>query len=202
MAFPQPFSGGDAGSPPDFMDLIGGPPEENNRKVILDSRSSESEKQKLSAAELQRRKINAASEYYRKLRENSLGPPPPLVPNNEVKSSNSSTAATGTTTTHASAGNSQLQASQQQSQQGPNLEQLKPNIDLGAVVRSTIINTAKGVTKVFSQVILISAFLLILHSFMGALIIQNMQICHIRILKYFVQKFVKLKGVQCYLARM
>ena len=168
MAFPQPFSGGDAGSPPDFMDLIGGPPEvhENNRKVILDSRSSESEKQKLSAAELQRRKINAASEYYRKLRENSLGPPPPLVPNNEVKSSNASTAATGTTTTHASAGNSQLQASQQQSQQGPNLEQLKPNIDLGAVVRSTIINTAKGVTKVFSQVILISVFFLLnLHSF-------------------------------------
>ena len=97
MAFPQQFPGADpsSGSPPDFMDLIGGPNEEPNRKVILDSRAGH-EETKLTSAEIQRRKINAASEYYRKLRENSLGPPPPLVPNNEVRTT-ATTTATATT---------------------------------------------------------------------------------------------------------
>ena len=122
-------------------------------------------KEKLSAAEIQRRKINAASEYFRKLREEAnknntasdnntmspkkpetppvqqpsprtspvvtvagapaqmLGPPPPLIPNDN----------------------------------SPRIQSLpvminKPNIDLGEVVRSTIIN---GVTKQFSQVTVI-----------------------------------------------
>ena len=134
MAFSQPFSGGPPGSPPDILDMIGTPNTENNRKVILDSRSPQDEP-KLSPAELQRRKINAASEYYRKLRENSIGPPPPLISNSEVK-----------------AGNSQLPSgsgAQQQFELASQQELVKPNIDLGAVVRSTIIN---GVTKAFSQV--------------------------------------------------
>ena len=142
MAFPQPFSGGDPGSPPDILDLIGTPNTPSTQKVILDSRNSDDKK--LSPAEIQRRKINAASEYYRKLRENSIGPPPPLIPNSEVKAGNSQL--------QSSSGSGQQIGSQYETSQQ---ELVKPNIDLGAVVRSTIIN---GVTKAFSQVCNMSRF--------------------------------------------
>ena len=126
------------------------------------------EKPKLTAAEIQRMRINAASEYYRKLREGAnnssdnrtnsdssgnLGPPPPLIPNNNQISPPKSRPqqpqiSTVTTTPIVSpiSGTSHQIVVQQQPTQVVN----KPNIDLGEVVRSTIIN---GVTKSFSQVI-------------------------------------------------
>ena len=123
------------------------------------------EKPKLTAAEIQRMRINAASEYYRKLREGannssdnrtnsdssgSLGPPPPLIPNNNQISPPKSRPQQGAVTTtpivSPISGTSHQIVVQQQPTQVVN----KPNIDLGEVVRSTIIN---GVTKSFSQVI-------------------------------------------------
>ena len=125
------------------------------------------EKPKLTAAEKQRMRINAASEYYRKLREGAnsssdnrtnsdsggnLGPPPPLIPNNNQISPPKSRPqqpqiSTVTTSPIVSpiSGTSHQIVVQQQPTQVVN----KPNIDLGEVVRSTIIN---GVTKSFSQV--------------------------------------------------
>ena len=148
-------------------------------KVVLEQRAPLStpqqtsntpspEKPKLTAAEIQRMRINAASEYYRKLREGAnnssdnrtnsdsggnLGPPPPLIPNNNQISPPKSRPqqpqiSTVTTTPIVSpiSGTSHQIVVQQQPTQVVN----KPNIDLGEVVRSTIIN---GVTKSFSQVI-------------------------------------------------
>ena len=122
------------------------------------------EKPKLTAAEIQRMRINAASEYYRKLREGAnnssdnrtnsdssgnLGPPPPLIPNNnQISPPKQPQISTVTTSPIVSpiSGTSHQIVVQQQPTQVVN----KPNIDLGEVVRSTIIN---GVTKSFSQVI-------------------------------------------------
>ena len=126
------------------------------------------EKPKLTAAEIQRMRINAASEYYRKLREEAnnssdsrtnsdssgnLGPPPPLIPNNNQISPPKGrsqqpqhSAITTTPIVSPISGTSHQIVVQQQPTQVVN----KPNIDLGEVVRSTIIN---GVTKSFSQVI-------------------------------------------------
>ena len=126
------------------------------------------EKPKLTAAEIQRMRINAASEYYRKLREGAnnssdnrtnsdssgnLGPPPPLIPNNNQISPPKgrpqqpqiSTVTTSPIVSPISGTSHQIVVQQQ-----PTQVVNKPNIDLGEVVRSTIIN---GVTKSFSQVI-------------------------------------------------
>lgn len=145
-------------SPPDIMDLIApqdNSVQENNPKsVVLEQRISsdspmESPNQKLSPAEIQRKRINAASEYYRKLREGNsdknLGPPPPLIPTGPSQAV--------------------LNLNCQQ--------QTKPNIDLGAIVRSTIIN---GVTKTFTQVsYLLQDDLMVAHldDFQGGMITQQ-----------------------------
>lgn len=161
MAFPYQQSSG--GELPDFMELIGAPEseinqnttEDINNKVVLERRPPDppepppQAEKKLTMAEIQRMKINAASEAYRKLREGSnnepqkatteIGPPPPLIPTNSQQPFQQPPMPM-----------QQSQPRMTQFQLGPQHAALpKPNIDLGAVVRSTIIN---GVTKTFSQV--------------------------------------------------
>lgn len=124
-------------------------------------------------------KINAASEYYRKLRqggekvEANPGPPPPLIPTTSVQIAMANRAAPPTVVTSVmnntmvvnaaqvaapmpattnGYGQLSLQTGGQQFPSNVVIGQSavnKPNIDLGAIVRSTIIN---GVTKTFTQV--------------------------------------------------
>ncbi len=112
---------------------------------------------KLSPAEIQRRRINAASEYYRKLRENNgnkdLGPPPgppPLIPTTSAQLQQAQQPSRVTTSSASSSPSAGSMNSFPQLSLDSNPQvAAKPNIDLGAIVRSTIIN---GVTKTFTQV--------------------------------------------------
>ena len=127
-------------------------------------------KEKLSAAEIQRRKINAASEYFRKLREeanknntasdnNTMSPKKPETPPVQQPSPRTPPVpVTATVVTVAGAPAQMLGPPPPliPNDNSPRIQSLpvminKPNIDLGEVVRSTIIN---GVTKQFSQVTL------------------------------------------------
>ena len=135
----------------------------------LQQQLSPTSKEKLSSAEIQRRKINAASEYYRKLREeanknsnqntssdNTMSPTKPETPPMQPppRTPPAPTAA-ATVVTIAAAPAQVLGPPPPLIPNDSNRISLpviisKPNIDLGEVVRSTIIN---GVTKQFSQVL-------------------------------------------------
>ena len=172
MAFPYQQAGG--GELPDFMELIGAPDSEaeinqniteanvHSKVTVLEKRPPDpplptQNEKKLTMAEIQRMKINAASEAYRKLRESGnndqvatteIGPPPPLIPTNSQPFQQPPMPMQQPPQPRMA----QFQLGQPHAthlQQAAAAPPPKPNIDLGAVVRSTIIN---GVTKTFSQV--------------------------------------------------